>query len=118
MSLRANSLLERVRDLTVRPDGTQADDQASRGTVGREVLRALDEIDRMAQATIGAAGASGAAAGGATTVTSTASLAVQSPVVLGVNATTELCAATARNAQSLIGPGTSIRPTGRQTRRR
>jgi hypothetical protein len=113
MSLRAHTLLERVRDLTVRSDSTDVNEQASRDAVGREVLQALDEIDRVARAAIHSPGAPGAAAGGATPIR-----AMVSPGMHGaVGATTDARGAAARSAASPISAGISIRVTGRPARR-
>ncbi len=109
MSLRANSLLEHIRDLTVCPDCTDADDQARRGAVGRQVLQALEEIDRVARATTDATGAPGGAAAGAATTLS-------APTFAAYGAT-DMRGGTARNTARLIGPATSVRLTGRQTPR-
>jgi flagellin len=46
------SLLQRVRDLTVQASNAGANDQASRDAIGREVTQALNEIDRIASATV------------------------------------------------------------------
>ncbi len=110
MSLRANSLLEHIRDLTVCPDCTDADDQARRGAVGRQVLQALEEIDRVAQATTDAAGAPPPPA--------TAALAGQGLAFPGsVYGVTDMCGMTVLNTARLIGSATSVRLTGRQARR-
>jgi flagellin len=46
------SLLQRVRDLTVQASNSGSNDQASRDAIGREVTQALNEIDRIASATV------------------------------------------------------------------
>jgi flagellin len=46
------NLLQRVRDLTVQSSNVGANDQASRDAIGREVTQALNEIDRIASATV------------------------------------------------------------------
>ena len=109
MSLRTNSLREYIRDLTGRPDGSDADDQARRGTVGREVLQALAEIDRIARATPGATRAPGGAAAG-----TAAPLSALAVAVYGV---TDVRGGTAGATAQLIAAATSVRLTGRQMRR-
>jgi len=47
-----HSLLQRVRDLTVQAANTGANDQGARDALGREVSQALNEIDRIASATV------------------------------------------------------------------
>ena len=117
MSLRANSLFERIRDLTLQSDSMGAGDLATREVLGREVLQALLEIDRATKATPCDAGAQGGAAGGSTPVM--VSLASQSPVFVGAlcGATDPIRGAATLNAASLIGAPISIRLTGRQRRR-
>jgi flagellin len=46
------ALLQRVRNLTVQSANVGANDQASRDAIGNEVQAALDEIDRIASATV------------------------------------------------------------------
>jgi flagellin len=46
------SLLQRIRDLTVQSANVGANDQASRDAIGGEVTQALNEIDRIASATV------------------------------------------------------------------
>ena len=46
------NLLQRVRDLAVQAANSGANDQASRDAIGREVTQALQEIDRIASATV------------------------------------------------------------------
>jgi flagellin len=46
------NLLQRVRDLTVQASNVGANDQASRDAIGSEVTQALNEIDRIASATV------------------------------------------------------------------
>jgi flagellin len=46
------NLLQRVRDLTVQASNTGANDQAARDAIGREVTQSLNEIDRIASATV------------------------------------------------------------------
>ena len=46
------NLLQRIRDLTVQAANTGANDQASRDAIGKEVTQALNEIDRISQATV------------------------------------------------------------------
>jgi flagellin len=46
------NLLQRVRDLTVQAANTGANDQASRDAIGREVTQALNEVNRIASATV------------------------------------------------------------------
>ena len=48
MSVSASSLVERIRDVTDQAAGPRAGDQVARRDVGREVLQALNEIDRIA----------------------------------------------------------------------
>lgn len=57
MSLRNHSLEEHIRDLAARPET----DRAARDALGREVLSALEEIDRLASARPGAGPAAAAA---------------------------------------------------------
>lgn len=47
-----HSLLQRVRDLAVQAANTGANDQGARDALGREVVQALAEIDRIASATV------------------------------------------------------------------
>jgi flagellin len=46
------NLLQRVRDLTVQAANVGANDQASRDAIGSEVTQALNEVDRIASATV------------------------------------------------------------------
>jgi flagellin len=46
------NLLQRVRDLTVQAANVGANDQASRDSIGREVTQALNEVNRIASATV------------------------------------------------------------------
>jgi len=46
------NLLQRVRDLTVQAANVGVGDQASRDAIGREVTQAVNEIDRIANATV------------------------------------------------------------------
>jgi flagellin len=46
------ALLQRVRDLAVQSANSGANDQNSRDAIGREVTQALNEIDRIASATV------------------------------------------------------------------
>jgi flagellin len=46
------NILQRVRDLTVQAANIGAGDQSSRDAIGREVTQALNEIDRIASATV------------------------------------------------------------------
>jgi flagellin len=46
------NLLQRVRDLTVQAANSGANDQAARDAIGKEVTQALNEIDRIASATV------------------------------------------------------------------
>lgn len=65
MSLRSYSLVECIRDLTPRSAGAGADTQAAREAVAQAVRQALNEIDRIAEATTDP---TQGALGGATTV--------------------------------------------------
>jgi flagellin len=46
------NLLQRVRDLAVQAANTGANDQSARDAIGKEVTQALNEIDRISQATV------------------------------------------------------------------
>src|SRR4051794_37121250 len=46
------NLLQRVRDLAVQAANVGANDQSARDAIGKEVTQALNEIDRISQATV------------------------------------------------------------------
>jgi flagellin len=46
------NLLQRIRDLTVQASNVGANDQSARDAIGKEVTQALNEIDRISQATV------------------------------------------------------------------
>jgi hypothetical protein len=48
MRISFGSLVERVRDVTDQSSGARAGDEVARRAVGRDVLQALDEMDRIA----------------------------------------------------------------------
>ena len=54
MSVSARRLVEHIRDVTEQSAGPRAGDQAARRALGREVLQALSEIDRIARQSSGA----------------------------------------------------------------
>jgi len=113
MSLRAQSLFERIHDLTEPSGCSGAGDLATREALGREVMRALVEIDRATAAADRASGVTG----DPTTMQVAVALGTQSPVFLGaVWAATDSRGAAALDAGTMIGASASVRVTGRQLR--
>lgn len=108
MSLRTNSLVEGIRDLRDQSASAGPPDQAARGALGREVLQALHEIDRVA--TTATRGPGRLARPANHTLTD------QLSAVLAGSATS-LSNAGARNATSLIGTATASGSTSRRGRR-
>ncbi|MEO8603311.1 MAG: hypothetical protein ABI629_12110 [bacterium] len=113
MSLRANDLFERIRDLKLQSDNLETGEQTARERLGREVLQALHEIDRVSQATALDAGAQGSRGGDTVATRLSVAIAGQSSAVLGtVCGLTDIRTAAARRPDNLISAAASIRLIG------